>query len=47
MEKSVEDMEEEWNNGDQKRKIELNFRNWMLALIDICCAFTAIFWWVL
>jgi hypothetical protein len=27
MEKSVEDMEEEWNNGDQKRKIELNFRN--------------------
>jgi hypothetical protein len=26
MEQSVEDMEEEWNNGDQKRKIELNFR---------------------
>jgi hypothetical protein len=26
MQKSVEDMEEEWNNGDQKRKIELNFR---------------------
>jgi hypothetical protein len=26
MEKSVEDLEEEWNNGDQKRKIEWNFR---------------------
>jgi hypothetical protein len=25
MEQSVEDMEDEWNNGDQKRKIELNF----------------------
>jgi hypothetical protein len=24
MEKSVEDMEDDWNNGDQKRKIELN-----------------------
>jgi hypothetical protein len=35
MQKSVEDMEEEWNNGDQKRKIELNFRIWKLALINI------------
>jgi uncharacterized protein YwgA len=26
MEKSVEDMEEEWNNGDLKRRIEWNFR---------------------
>jgi hypothetical protein len=26
MEKSLEDLEEEWDNGDQKRKIELNFQ---------------------
>jgi hypothetical protein len=26
MEQSVEDMEEEWKNGDQNCKIELNFR---------------------
>jgi hypothetical protein len=38
MEKSVEDLEEEWNNGDQKRKIEWNFRIWMLSLIDIYVA---------
>jgi hypothetical protein len=25
MEKHIEDMEEAWYNGDQKRKIELNF----------------------
>jgi hypothetical protein len=29
MEQSVEDMEEEWKNGDQNCKIELNFRIWM------------------
>jgi hypothetical protein len=28
MEQSVEDMEEVRINGDQKRKIELNFRIW-------------------
>jgi hypothetical protein len=27
MEQSVEDVEEEWNYENQKRKIELNFRN--------------------
>jgi hypothetical protein len=26
MEKSVEDLKDEWNNEDQKRKIELDFR---------------------
>jgi hypothetical protein len=26
MEQSLEDLEEEWDNGEQKRKIELNFR---------------------
>jgi hypothetical protein len=34
MEKSFENLEEEWNNGDQKRRIELDIRIWMLTLID-------------
>jgi hypothetical protein len=35
MEKGVEDTEKDWNYENQKRKIELNFRNWMLARIDV------------
>jgi hypothetical protein len=34
MEKSLEDLEEEWDNGDQKRKIELNFQIWF-ECVDI------------
>jgi hypothetical protein len=34
MEKSVEDLEEEWDYGDgQNRKIELNFCVWILNIV--------------